>query len=263
MAQERFWFQSSRLENSEVRAELYFEALRSGPLTTVRELTGGTSFVVLSPHPDDETLGAGGLIAEARAMQQDVDVIVVTDGSGSHPRSKEYPRQRLVDLRYSEVHEAGLALGLPPDRVTFLGLPDTAVPKNGPAFDNAVETTLAVIARSEADTLFVTWEKDPHCDHEASSALAKAVRRARPGLRLWAYPIWGWHLVPGLEVDQPFPKSVRIDISKYRDRKLAAIEAHASQMSDLIGDDPDGFRFNQQSLTPFLGGYEYFIEVPA
>ena len=95
--------------------------------------------MVLSPHPDDETLGAGGLIAEACAEGQDVDVIVVTDGSGSHPRSKQYPRQKLVDLRYSEVHRAGVALGLQPDRVKFLGLPDTMAPKAGPLFDAAVK----------------------------------------------------------------------------------------------------------------------------
>ena len=82
------------------------------PITTTRELTGGRPFVVLSPHPDDETLGTGGLIAAARTAGQEVDVIVVTDGSGSHPRSKQYPSKRLVDLRYSEVHRAGLALGL-------------------------------------------------------------------------------------------------------------------------------------------------------
>ena len=243
--------------------ELYLEALRTSPLTTISELTGGTPFVVLSPHPDDETLGAGGLIAQARATEQDVDVIVVTDGSGSHPRSIEYPRQRLVDLRYAEVHKAGLALGLPSDRITFLGLPDTAVPKSGPAFDNAVEKTLTVILRSKADTLFVTWEKDPHCDHEASAELAKAVRRICPALKLWAYPIWGWHLKPTAETDQPPAKAVRIDISEYTDRKREAIDAHASQMTDLIGDDPDGFRFDQKSLAPFLGPYEYFIEVPA
>jgi LmbE family N-acetylglucosaminyl deacetylase len=263
MAQESFWPQSFRLENSEVRAEHYLEALRISPLTTVRELTGGAPFVVLSPHPDDETLGTGGLIAEARAMGQDVDVIVVTDGSGSHPRSKEYPRRRLIDLRYSEVYRAGLALGLPSDRVTFLGLPDTAAPKSGPAFDNAVETTLTVIARSKADTLFVTWEKDPHCDHEASAALAKAVRRVSPGLKLWAYPIWGWHLESSADTDQQLPKAVRVDISEHMDRKREAIEAHASQMTALISDDPDGFRFDQKSLAPFLGPYEYFIEVPA
>jgi LmbE family N-acetylglucosaminyl deacetylase len=232
------------------------------PITTTRALTGGRPFVVLSPHPDDETLGTGGLIAEARAAGQEVDVIVVTDGSGSHPRSKQYPRQRLVDVRYSEVHQAGLALGLEPDRIVFLGLPDTMAPKSGPQFDAAVEETLNVIRRSEAGALFVTWERDPHCDHEASAELARVVRRMSPGLKLWAYPIWGWHIEASAEIRQPPPMASRIDISPYRDRKLEAIAAHASQMTDLISDDPKGFRFDKNSLAPFLGQYEYFIEVP-
>ena len=232
------------------------------PITTTRALTGGRPFVVLSPHPDDETLGTGGLIAEARTAGQEVDVIVVTDGSGSHPRSKQYPRQRLVDVRYSEVHQAGLALGLEPDRIVFLGLPDTLAPKSGPQFDAAVEETLNVIRRSEAGALFVTWERDPHCDHEASAELARVVRRMSPGLKLWAYPIWGWHIEASAEIRQPPLMASRIDISPYRDRKLEAIAAHASQMTDLISDDPEGFRFDKNSLAPFLGQYEYFIEVP-
>jgi LmbE family N-acetylglucosaminyl deacetylase len=232
------------------------------PVTTTRELTEGRPFVVLSPHPDDETLGTGGLIAEACTRGQEVDVIVVTDGSGSHPRSKQYPRERLVDLRCSEVHRAGLALGLKPDRIVFLGLPDTMAPKSGPQFDAAVEETLNVIRRSKAGALFVTWERDPHCDHEASAELAKVVRGMSPGLKLWAYPIWGWHIEASAEIRQPPPMASRIDISRFRERKLQAIAAHASQMADLIDDDPDGFRFDERSLAPFLGQYEYFIEVP-
>jgi LmbE family N-acetylglucosaminyl deacetylase len=232
------------------------------PITTTRALTGGRPFVVLSPHPDDETLGTGGLIAAARTAGQEVDVIVVTDGSGSHPRSKQYPRQRLVDVRYSEVHQAGLALGLEPDRIVFLGLPDTLAPKSGPQFDAAVDKTLNVIRHSEAGALFVTWEGDPHCDHEAAAELAKTVGKLCRGLRLWAYPIWGWHIERSAEIRQPPSRASRIDISPYRDRKLEAIAAHASQMTDLISDDPEGFRFDKNSLAPFLGQYEYFIEVP-
>ena len=135
-------------------------------------------------------------------------------------------------------------------------------PKSGPQFDAAVEETLNVIRRSEAGALFVTWERDPHCDHEASAELAKAVRRMSPGLKLWAYPIWGWHIEASAEIRQPPPMASRIDILAYRDRKLEAIAAHASQMTDLINDDPEGFRFDESSLAPFLGQYEYFIEVP-
>lgn len=245
-----------------MRADLYLAALRKSPLTSVRELTEGRPFIVLSPHPDDESLGTGGLIAEARADGQEVDVIVVTDGSGSHPSSKQYPRQRLTELRYAETHKACLALGLQPDHVTFLGLTDTAAPTSGPEFDAAVGEMLKVIRRSGAGALFVTWEKDPHCDHQSSAKLAKAVRKMSPGLKLWAYPVWGWHIEPSLEMPEPHQKAFRIDISKHRDRKMQAIAAHTSQMTDLIGDDPDGFRFDEQSLAPFLGCSEYFIEVP-
>jgi LmbE family N-acetylglucosaminyl deacetylase len=236
--------------------------LRICPVIPVSELTGDRPFVVLSPHPDDETLGTAGLIAEACAIGQKVEVIIVTDGSGSHLQSKHYPRQRLVELRYSEVHQAGLALGLPTGNVSFLGLPDTRAPKSGSEFKAAVEATLNIVRRTGARTLFVTWERDPHCDHEASAELAKAVRKLCPELKLWAYPIWGWHIAPNAAVHPPTVKIFRIDISKHRDRKLAAIKAHASQMTDLISDDPNGFRFDEKSLAPFLGSYEYFIEVP-
>jgi LmbE family N-acetylglucosaminyl deacetylase len=245
-----------------VRAEAFLDVLRTSPVITVRELTGGRPFVVLSPHPDDETLGAGGLIAEACAGGQVVDVIVVTDGSGSHPQSKQYPAQRLINLRYREVHQAGMSLGLEPDRVTFLGLPDTMAPTSGPRFDAAVEAVMKVLGRSEAAMLFVTWEGDPHCDHQASAELAKTLRRKSPGLELWAYPIWGWHLEAGAEIPHPAPKAFRIDIARYSERKRYAIAAHASQMTDLISDDPEGFRFDETSLAPFLGQYEYFIKVP-
>ncbi|MGJ5203707.1 PIG-L deacetylase family protein [Bradyrhizobium sp. HKCCYLR20261] len=246
-----------------MRADRFLDALSTSPVVTVDELVHGRPLVVLSPHPDDESLGAGGLIAESRAAGHEVNVIVVTDGSGSHPRSRQYPRQKLVALRYAEVHAAGRVLGVQPDHVTFLGLPDTRAPMSGPDFDAAVETTLKVVRRSGAGALFVTWEGDPHCDHQASAALAKAVRRASPGLKLWAYPVWGWHLAADVETQQPPLSAVRIDISSQRGRKRAAIDAHASQMTDLISDDPDGFRFDDASLAPFLGPYEYFIEVPS
>ena len=245
-----------------MQAGAYFEMLRTCPVTTVCELTRGHPLVVLSPHPDDETLGAGGLIAEACGQNQEVEVVVVTDGSGSHPRSTSYPRERLVELRYSEVQEAGSALGLKSDHLQFLGLTDTMVPKSGPRFDTAVAQALTVIRRSGAASLFVTWAGDPHCDHEATAELAKAVRRLCPGLMLWAYPIWGWHLEANHETGQPPPKAFRIDVSRHQKRKQAAISAHASQMTDLIDDDPDGFRFDGNLLAPFLGQFEYFIEVP-
>ncbi len=245
-----------------MKASAFFDAVRDLPLGTLDDLTGGEPFVVLSPHPDDESLGAGGLIAAAWARGQHAEVILVTDGAGSHPHSKTYPAERLIDLRRKELEQAGTALGLPAGRLTFLSLPDTRAPTSGALFDSAVVTMEGVIRQAGAKTVFATWKHDPHCDHEATAAMASALRSHDPSLRLWAYPIWGWHLEAGAVVDTSPPKGFRLDISPWLAVKRAAISAHRSQMSDLIDDDPDGFRFTPETLAPFLGSYEYFIEVP-
>lgn len=243
-----------------MKSAAYLDAVRSLPLTTVTELTAHAPFLVLSPHPDDETLGTGGLIAGAVAAGIPVDVVVLTDGSGSHPRSQTYPRQRLIDLRRREVADAAGILGLAPNQTHHLDLVDTQAPLSGPAFNDAVRSLTELVVETGARSIFVTWEMDQHCDHVAAAAMARAVCRHTPRLALWAYPIWGWHLADDVEIQQPL-RGVRLDISENAQAKRAAIAAHRSQMTNLIADDPDGFTFTEQTLAPFLGNYEYFIEV--
>jgi LmbE family N-acetylglucosaminyl deacetylase len=239
----------------------YLAAIRQLPLGSLQQLTAGSPIVVLSPHPDDESLGAGGLIAAACKVGQRINVVVITDGAGSHPRSQLYPYDLLVGLRRAEVDAAGTLLGLAPDCVSHLDLPDTKAPSSGPSFEAAVNAIAETCRMADAKSLFVTWDRDPHCDHEATARMAEAVRRKLPGLRLWAYPIWGWHLDAALSLDRPEPTGFRLDISEQQAIKRAAIAAHVSQMTDLIDDDPDGFCFTERTLAPFLGPFEYFIEV--
>ena len=240
----------------------YLEAARKLPIISREELTGHAPIVVLSPHPDDETLGLGGLIAQARSAGQEVHVVVLTDGAGSHPNSIEFPPEKLVDLRKAEVRAAGEILGMDPACVYHLDLPDTQAPSEGPAFVEAVRFVSELVRRTGAKNLFVTWDQDPHCDHKAAAALAASVLNDNPVVHLWAYPIWGWHLdteehLPGE------PRGYRVQIRSERTIKQKAIAAHASQMSSLIEDDPTGFRFTAETLAPFTTDYEYVFEIPA
>ncbi len=238
-----------------MRADDFLRQVTNVPMGTLADLTDG--------RPDDETLGAGGLIAAACERGQRVEVVLLTDGSGSHPNSRAYPRDRLVALRKNEIEQAGLALGLPAGRLTCLDLTDAHAPTSGPLFDGAVARIGEIVAATGATTVFVTWRHDPHCDHEAAAQMALALRHQNPALKLWSYPIWGWHLAPETLIDAPPPEGVRFDISPWIDRKHAAIAAHRSQMTDLIDDDPEGFHFTPVTLAPFLRSYEFFVEVPA
>ena len=67
----------------------------------------GRSCLVLAPHPDDETLGVGALIARKRAAGTRVRVLVVTDGRGSHVSSVLDP-DALAAVRRAIWRERGL-----------------------------------------------------------------------------------------------------------------------------------------------------------
>lgn len=96
----------------------------------------GARILVLSPHPDDEVLAAGGLIQEARRAGADVWAAVVTSGESSRPaavralgvvRPNPDDFARLGQLRRYESRQAAAALGLPPSRLLFLGYADAGL----------------------------------------------------------------------------------------------------------------------------------------
>lgn len=235
------------------------DAIRRLPLISPAELTGGRAFLVISPHPDDDALGVGGLIAASRQAGHRAGVVVLTDGSSSHPNSKLFPRQRLVELRRSEALLAADALGLSVSDVYLLGLQDGHAPTEGALFEAAVDRLERVVRAIDAASVFTTWEHDPHGDHKAAFAMAIALHQRLPHLKVWAYPIWSWHLDPSETLTGGETTGVRVDVTPWLSRKRAAIAAHASQMTNLINDDEQGFRFNAETLAPFQTSFEYFI----
>ncbi len=219
--------------------------------------------VVAAPHPDDEALGCGGLLALLAARGQAAHVLFVTDGSRSHPTSPSYPAPRLAALREGEAREAVARLGLPAGAAHFLRHPDCGLPAEGTA---AWEATVADVAglldRLGAETVVVPWRRDPHCDHVATWGLFRdaAARLARAPLWL-EYPVWAWPsedpAVPPLEGEAA---AWRLDVRAVLEKKNAAVAAHRSQTTRLIDDDPEGFMLSPEMLARFRVPWELYLE---
>jgi LmbE family N-acetylglucosaminyl deacetylase len=105
----------------------------TGPLPASLRLPGEMRLLVISPHPDDETLGCGGLIARVRGSGGQVRVVFLTNGdafkvAASREERKIRPTpQDLIDFgaeRQREAMLAGMRLGLKPSDLLFLGFPD-------------------------------------------------------------------------------------------------------------------------------------------
>ena len=243
----------------EVKVQALFAALDAAPVVPLDHLVGAGGVVVVAPHPDDESLGCGGLIASAVRAGRPVRLIVVSDGCGSHTASRLYPPATLRALREQETLDAAAILGLAPDAVRFLQLPDAAVPRAGLEAEAAAAAIAATANEIGSTTILVTWRHDPHCDHEAAAEIVDLVRDRRPGIRILAYPVWGWTLAPEAEIESP-ARLLRLDVGAERETKRRAVMAHRSQTTDLIGDDPTGFRLTGEMIDRLCGPYEGFIE---
>jgi LmbE family N-acetylglucosaminyl deacetylase len=138
--------------------------------------------LIVSPHPDDEVLGAGGLIHCAALAGHAVTVLSVTDGEQAYP-----DWQGLARIRRRELSDALSVLA--PSGVSHecLGFPDGELDRERTALFDAIDRRL-----SPAALLVAPYERDGHPDHEATAEVCCAIAKLR-GLRVWRYPIWAWH----------------------------------------------------------------------
>lgn len=177
--------------------------------------------VLVSPHPDDETLGAGAFLAAQRSRGVEVVVAAVTDGENAYREN-----QGLAAIRRDEQAAALAELGVPPASLHRFGLPDSNVT---PHKQELVELLLPLVT---ADTcLLAPWTGDFHPDHEACGWAAQQVA-ACTGASLCWYFFWTWHrgtpeTLRGLDL-----RAFRFDDSLLA-TKLRALACHHSQLHRL------------------------------
>ena len=229
---------------------------RSAPKVDIFALTQGQSVLVLTPHPDDESLGCGAAIAAASQCGFSVTVVCLTDGAGSHPRSRAFPPEKLAALRFEELSTAVGILSERQADVWTLQLPDQGVTAQALMENDILAKLCRLIDDRNIGALWTTWEGDPHVDHQAAADIAKKLAECRPQIAQWKFPVWGRF------VEQDISRGETIhtfDAVPYAALKRKAISAHASQMAALIDDDPSGFTMDAQVQQHFLDFPELFI----
>ncbi|WP_281826308.1 PIG-L deacetylase family protein [Jannaschia rubra] len=248
---------------------------RSRDRTT--EMSTGTC-LILAPHPDDETLGCGGLILHKRAAGARVDVVVVTDGAATHGAdgaSTLTPTATVV-LRERETVAACDVLGVSRDRLDFLKFPDGDLAAHEDRLRERLAELVADLAPAE---IYVCALSDGHRDHRALARVVRALHGAGQlgGAQLWEYPIWFWDFrswrPAGASNKGGFVAGVRaaltaagqvdavhVSLAGLRDRKKAALNCHRSQVG-LLEEEPGWIGLQQQFLDFFLRDREVFFRV--
>lgn len=198
-----------------------------------------TSVIVLAAHPDDESLGAGGLISMALERGIKVHVIACSFGEASHPDSKTHTAAQLASLRKAELAQAMDRLqpqGTHAGRLHLhcLGLGDGQLETQQEQIRAALEQHAG-----EGCLIASTYRGDGHPDHEILGRIAAACAAAHGACHL-EFPIWYWHWAqPGRQVGWKHWHRLALDAASAK-AKGRALEAHRSQtlpLSDLPGDE--------------------------
>jgi LmbE family N-acetylglucosaminyl deacetylase len=184
--------------------------------------------VVVSAHPDDETLAIGGLLQSLHRSGARLELVIATDGEAAFPRADRDARRHLGRSRRTEMAEALARLGVANTPVTWLSLPDSAL-----SAAELAEALKPIV--SGADMCLAPWPDDPHPDHRAAGSAARMVAEA--GTEVWGYPIWTWPWKHPSTTAMPWSLAARhwLDAEE-RQRKHSAIAAFVSQ----VGPGPRG-----------------------
>ncbi|RXR26055.1 methyltransferase domain-containing protein [Oerskovia turbata] len=228
---------------------------------------GAPHLVVLAAHPDDESLGAGGLLARLTYRGTPVTVVVATDGEASHPDSPTLSPARLAGLRRRELVDA-IDVAAPGAAVVFLGLPDGGLREHRPTLHRRLSAILGPVTEDERGPgeggpvlLCAPWRGDGHRDHRIAGEVAAAVAGER-GARLLEYPIWWWHW--GNPDDRTATEDMRALTLTPQERtaKRFALAAHRSQVEPLSPDPRDAATVGPEMLRHADRAVEVFVEAP-
>ena len=192
------------------------------PGNGLARLAGVKSAVIVAAHPDDEVLGAGGLISMLAAGRARLRLVAVTDGERSH-QGHASPAV-LARRRTAETAAALRALGAQRTEVIRLQLPDGGLA----AREDALTAALAPLTAG-FDLCLAPWDSDMHPDHEAAG---RAARQSSPG-QFYQYPVWMWHWAVPADPRVPWARALRVPLPpRAAGRKRAAITCFRSQTED-------------------------------
>lgn len=186
----------------------------------------GGPILVIAPHPDDETLGAGGLLLRARAAGRAIHWLIVTGITEQDwPVEKVVRRETEIDTVTKAFGFAGVhRLNLPSAKLETLPLGEI-IGRIGKVVNTIKPEMILIPHRGDAHS-------DHHVVHAAATACAKWFR----------YPSVRWTLVyetlsetdAGLFSSDPFIPNIFVDISEHLEEKL-----HITTMfNDEIGEFP-------------------------
>lgn len=185
------------------------------------------TFLVIAPHPDDETLGCGGTILKLKALGVSVHWLIVTttkDVLG-------FPQEKAAN-RALEIEAVQRAYGF--DDVHHCSMPSAALDTLGKG--ELIGAIGSVVKRIRPRTVYVPYRNDVHSDHAA--VFDAAVSATKTFRSPFVKAIYAYETLSetdfGLRPDDSgFRPNLYEDITGYLDRKIEIMSLFDGEMGEF------------------------------
>ncbi len=207
--------------------------------------------LVISAHPDDETLGCGGTLFKHKAKGDELSWIIVT----SVFENQGFSKQR-VDSRQKEIELVKEKVGF--SDVYQLGYPTMSL--NASSINEMIPKIASIFNELKPEIIYVMNRSDAHSDHritfDAIMACTKSFRHSYIKKVLMYECISETEFAPALP-EKVFQPNYFVDITQYFQEKISVMQIYESEID--LHPFPRSLR-NIEALAVYRGasvGVEY------
>ncbi|MDE6393223.1 MAG: PIG-L family deacetylase [Muribaculaceae bacterium] len=180
--------------------------------------------LIIAPHPDDEALGCGGLIARLCAANNPPHVAILTGGGGSLRGWAEIAEVDVIKARRRLTLDSARQLGLPKENIHFLDFEDGSIEAR---LKTEIDRLGELIDIIKPDNIFVPHSGEGWPDHLAAREIG--IELAPPSTVVWEYCVWMWYYnVWNLDWKNAYVLRMS---SKELNSKLQAVDAYVKPLS--------------------------------
>lgn len=182
------------------------------------------NILVISVHPDDETLGCGGTILKHKDIGDNIFWLVITSAYENLGFSKEY-----IKIREEQIKVISSIYGC--EKVYGLGYPTTKL--HMVDLNEFINKVSDIIIEIKPDIVYTNNRSDIHTDHQISSKVIISCTKS------FRYPfikkILMYECLSETEMAPPFPESIFVpnvfsDITEYIDKKIDIMKVYESEV---------------------------------
>jgi LmbE family N-acetylglucosaminyl deacetylase len=180
---------------------------------------GENQVVIVAPHPDDEVIGCGGLIARLVAAGHTPHVVFMTGGEGSHKGCCDTDAPTIISARRALTRKSLSLLGLPEDHIHELNFPDGQISEAHPEMTSLKK----LLAQLHPDCVFVPHWGEGWPDHVRTAQIVQQQLSAE--VHLYEYCVWMWYYNVWRHLDWNNAFRLKMTEEEYT-KKMRAMDAY-------------------------------------